>query len=295
MKTGISVRVGKRLEHGFTLIELLVVIAIIAILAALLLPALSKAKDRSLGTSCLSNTHQIGLAVMLYADDSADTFPNIGTEWEAGPYKNALGKPCGGEWFRIDKVSPNTPAPLVAAYLKNTKAFVCPKRHRGLTYTSEPGIARDPSLTGFLSYNFNMVGVFGIPITYGSYLLKPFKTSAAVQPANMVMSTDSSGSNNPSDADAGDLSGDAAWLDEVWATAGGDPIKAARIQHAAAKHNKRVNVIFVDGHSAPSLASHLAWGQFFGIFNGKLPNGFDANAPLCTPADDSIEWSSAPE
>jgi len=295
MKTGNSVRFGKRFEHGFTLIELLVVIAIIAILAALLLPALSRAKDRSLGTSCLSNTHQIGLAVMLYADDSADTFPNIGTEWEAGPYQNALGKPCGGEWFRLDKVTPNTPAPLVAAYLKNTKAFVCAKRHRGLTYTSEPGVSRDPSLTGFLSYNFNMVGVFGVPVTYGSYQLKPFKTAAAVQPASMVMSTDSSGSNNPGDSSAGDLSGDAAWLDEVWATAGGDVFKAARIQHAFAKHNNRVNVIFVDGHSEPSLASRLAWGQFYGIFNGMLPNGFQANAPLCTPADDAIVWNNAPE
>jgi prepilin-type N-terminal cleavage/methylation domain-containing protein/prepilin-type processing-associated H-X9-DG protein len=295
MKTGKSVTFCKWFEHGFTLIELLVVIAVIAILAALLLPALSSAKDRSLGTSCLNNTHQIGLAVMLYADDSSDTYPNIGIEWEAGPYQNALGKPCGGEWFRSDRVTPNTPAPLVAAYLKNTKAFVCPKRRRGLTYTSEPGVARDPSLTGFLSYNFNMVGVFGIPLYYGSYLLKPFKTAAAVQPANMVMSTDSSGSVNPANCDAGDLSGDGAWLDEVWATATGDPIKAARIQHAFAKHNNRVNVIFVDGHSAPSLASRLAWGQVYGIFTGLLPNRFQADAPLCTRADDAIVWNNAPE
>jgi prepilin-type N-terminal cleavage/methylation domain-containing protein/prepilin-type processing-associated H-X9-DG protein len=281
-------------KNGFTLIELLVVIAIIAILAAMLLPALARAKDQSLATSCLSNTHQIGIAVMSYVGDSSDTYPDIGTEWEGGPYKNSLGLPCGGEWFRMDKISPNTPAPLIALQLKNNKAFVCPKRQRGFTYTSTNGDF-DPSITGFLSYNFNMVGVFGIPVSYGNYTLQPFKTVNATQPAMTVMSTDSSGSVNPGDCDAGDLSGDAAWLDDVWASSVGDPIKAARLQHAYAKHNKRVNVIYLDGHSGPSLASQLLWEQFFGVFTGTMANGYKATTPICTPQDDSIIWNNALE
>jgi prepilin-type processing-associated H-X9-DG protein/prepilin-type N-terminal cleavage/methylation domain-containing protein len=216
----------------FTLIELLVVIAIIAILAAMLLPALSKARERARNSSCVNNLKQIGTGAFMYAERGKDRLPYVGYyidpsggqgPAQAGAYTTTGITPW---WFALND------------YVSNEKSFICPADTNKLCDNTTAG--------GHLAITGNVpaqvpkrYSAFTEGLSYGinarpgvSFMV----LSKAYRPSKTVMVADAGSLTNTSQTASG------SFINSL------SPTISEKNRRVSARHGNGMNIVMADGH-----------------------------------------------
>ena len=254
-------------KRAFTLVELLVVIAIIAILAAMLLPALAKAKEKADRTACLSNLRQWGLALNLYVDDNSQLLPDFsianatpgarsGYDQDNLLWTDLAGFAAAGfgnsAWFNaLPAYVAQNPLWQYAAnptnFVNQRNVFNCP----GARFL--PGEV-DPLNRVAFSYGINFKGTNGaVPAS------APFKVTTVAHPSAFVFFSDVRAN-----------SGETPFY-------GANPLNdlgAARgsLNHLSSRHAAGANLTFLDGHAAYYKYAYLAYSKGTKIGDPAVPD-----------------------
>jgi prepilin-type N-terminal cleavage/methylation domain-containing protein len=177
-----------RTNQGFTLIELLVVIAIIAILASMILPALSSAKAKAQRTTCVNNQKQMSLAMRMYADDNNDYLAWPNWDGTATTLPGWLYQRSGGTIPNPDQL-PWRNNPISAwqtglwfKYMPNQKAYLCPVDIKSPTYTAI-GTGRANRLSSYVMNG----AVCGYPDPVNEFNYRTMKTTQVWSPMCYLM------------------------------------------------------------------------------------------------------------
>ena len=256
-------------KRGFTLIELLVVIAIIAILAAMTLPVLAKAKEKADRTSCGSNSRQWGLALDMYLDDNSQAFPDFSiannTPGARSGYDQdnilwtdlatfAAGNYGNSAWFNaLPAYVSQKPLWQYAAnptnFVFGRSIFNCPTARFVPTEV-------DPLTRVAFCYGINFKGTNGL-----AAIPLPFKATAVKHPSAFVFFSDDRAN-----------SGEVPFY-------GSNPLNdlgapRGSLNHLSSRHSSGANLTFLDGHAAYFKYKYMAYQEGTKIGD---PGDFDIN------------------